>query len=62
MPRITTDSAERARILRDRLARYDHQIEMLRTKIDRLTVMVDEAEARRARTVARLDELSTSAT
>jgi len=58
----TTDSAERARILRDRLARYDHQIEMLRTKIDRLTVMVDEAEARRARTVARLDELSTSAT
>ena len=58
----TTDPAERARILRDRLARYDHQIEILRTKIDRLTVMVDEAEARRARTVARLDELSTSAT
>ena len=58
----TTDQAERARILRDRLVRYDHQIEMLRTKIDRLTVMVDEAEARRARTVARLDELSTSET
>jgi len=58
----TTDPAERARILRDRLARYDHQIEMLRTKIDRLGVMVDEAEARRARTVARLDELSASAT
>src|SRR5450759_2698174 len=32
----TTDQAERARILRDRLVRYDHQIEMLRTKIDRL--------------------------
>jgi DNA-binding transcriptional MerR regulator len=58
----TTDPAERARILRDRLVRYDHQIEMLRTKIDRLTVMVDEAEARRARTVTRLDELSPSAT
>jgi len=58
----TTDPAERARILRDRLVRYDHQIEMLRTKIDRLEAMVDEAEARRTRTIARLDELSASAT
>jgi DNA-binding transcriptional MerR regulator len=56
----TTDPAERARILRDRLVRYDHQIEMLRTKIDRLEAMVDEAEARRTRTIARLDELSAS--
>jgi DNA-binding transcriptional MerR regulator len=58
----TTDPAERARILRDRLVRYDHQIEMLRAKIDRLEAVVDEAEARRARTIARLDELSASAT
>jgi DNA-binding transcriptional MerR regulator len=58
----TTDPAERARILRDRLVRYNHQIEMLRTKIDRLEAMVDEAEARRTRTIARLDELSASAT
>jgi DNA-binding transcriptional MerR regulator len=56
----TTDPAERARILRDRLVRYDHQIEMLRSKIDRLEAMVDEAEARRTRTIARLDELSAS--
>src|SRR5664280_1738183 len=40
----TTDQAERARILRDRLVRHDHQIEMLRTKIDRLAIMVDEAD------------------
>jgi DNA-binding transcriptional MerR regulator len=58
----TTDSAERARILRDRLVRYDHQIEMLRTKIDRLAIMVDEAEARRARTAALIDELAPSPT
>jgi Predicted transcriptional regulators len=58
----TTDPAERARILRDRLARYDHQIEMLRTKIDRLAIMVDEADARRARTAALIDELAPSET
>ena len=58
----TTDPAERARILRDRLVRYDHQIEMLRTKIDRLGVMVGETEARRDRTIVRLDELPASET
>jgi DNA-binding transcriptional MerR regulator len=58
----TTDPAERARILRDRLVRYDQQIEMLRTKIDRLAIMVDEAEARRARTAALIDELAPSPT
>jgi DNA-binding transcriptional MerR regulator len=51
----TTDPAERMQILRDRLARYDHQIEMLRTKIDRLQAMVDETIARRARTSAKID-------
>jgi len=58
----TTDQAERARILRDRLVRYDHQIEMLRTKIDRLAIMVDEADARRAGTAALIDELAPSET
>jgi DNA-binding transcriptional MerR regulator len=58
----TTDQAERARILRDRLVRYDHQIEILRTKIDRLAIMVDEADARRARTAALIDELAPSET
>jgi DNA-binding transcriptional MerR regulator len=58
----TTDQAERARVLRDRLVRYDHQIEMLRTKIDRLAIMVDEADARRARTAALIDELVPSET
>jgi len=57
-----TDPAERARILRDRLASYDRQIEMLRAKIVRLAVMVNEAETRRSRTIARLDELSASPT
>jgi DNA-binding transcriptional MerR regulator len=51
----TTDPSERLRILRDRLARYDHQIEMLRTKIDRLQAMVDETVGRRARTSAKID-------
>jgi MerR family transcriptional regulator, repressor of the yfmOP operon len=54
----TSDPDERAQILRDRLARFDHQIEMLRTKIGRLTTMVEETEARRARTAIKLDDLS----
>ena len=53
----TTDPAERARILRDRLVRYDHQIEMLRSKIDRLGTIVSETEGRRSRTAAKIEEL-----
>lgn len=56
----TSDPAERKRILLDRLTRYDHQIEMLRSKIDRLQAMVDETEARRARTAVKIDELPAS--
>jgi MerR family transcriptional regulator, repressor of the yfmOP operon len=56
----TTDPTERSRILRDRLARYDHQIAMLRSKIDRLQTMVNETKARRARTAVKIDELSVS--
>ena len=56
----TTDPVERMRILHDRLARFDHQIEMLRTKIERLQVMVDETEGRRTGTAARINELESS--
>lgn len=54
----TSDPAERQRILRDRLARYEHQAQMLRAKVGRLQTMVDETEGRRARTVARLEALA----
>ena len=53
----TADPVERRRILSDRIVRFDHQIEMLRTKIGRLQAMVDETEARRARTATRIQEL-----
>ena len=50
----TTDPTERQRILRERLASYERQIETLRRKIGRLQTMVDETEARRAHTVAKI--------
>src|ERR1035437_4951783 len=53
----TTDPAERLQILRDRAARYEHQIQMLQTKIGRLQTMVDETEARRARGEAKITAL-----
>jgi DNA-binding transcriptional MerR regulator len=56
----TTDAAERAKILRDRLVRFDHQIEMLRGKISRLETMVSETEGRRSRTRAKIEGLGAS--
>ena len=53
-----TDPAERARILRDRAARFEKQAQMLRTKIGRLEAMASETEARLEKTNARLAELS----
>jgi DNA-binding transcriptional MerR regulator len=50
----TSDPEERRRILLNRLARYEHQAVMLRAKAARLQSMVDETEARRDRTAARL--------
>ena len=50
----TTDPTERQRILHERLASYERQIETLRRKIGRLQTMVDETEARRAHTVAKI--------
>jgi DNA-binding transcriptional MerR regulator len=61
----TTDPKERLQILCDRVGRYEHQIEMLRTKIGRLQMMVDETEGRLARTNAKVaalkDEMAVSA-
>jgi DNA-binding transcriptional MerR regulator len=53
----TSDPSERLRILRDRSARYEHQVAMLRTKIERLQAMVDETEQRRAKTARAMAEL-----
>lgn len=53
----TTDPAERRRILCERLASFERQIETLERKINRLQAMVDEAESRHARTAARIAEL-----
>ena len=54
----TTDPAERLRILRDRVSRYEHQIEMLRRKIERLQAMVDETDGRLTRTNTKIAALS----
>ena len=60
----TTDPEARLRILRDRAARYEHQIDMLRGKIGRLQSMVDETQARLAResgkVAALIDEMAAS--
>jgi DNA-binding transcriptional MerR regulator len=52
----TTDPAERRRILCDRVASFERQIETLERKIGRLQAMVDETRDRRDRTAARIDE------
>jgi len=54
----TSDPDERRRLLRNRLARYEHQAQMLRAKVARLQAMVDETEGRRTRTAARLEALA----
>jgi prefoldin subunit 5 len=54
----TTDPAERLQILRDRVASFEHQIEMLRTKIERLQAMVDETDGRLARARSRIGALT----
>ncbi|HEY4897090.1 MAG TPA: MerR family transcriptional regulator, partial [Solirubrobacteraceae bacterium] len=53
----TTDPAERKRILCDRVASFERQIETLEGKIGRLQAMVDDAESRRARSVAKIGEI-----
>jgi len=53
----STDPAERKRLLCERLASFERQIETLERKIGRLQAMVDETQGRRARTVARIAEI-----
>jgi DNA-binding transcriptional MerR regulator len=54
----TTDPAERLQILRDRVASFEHQIEMLRTKIERLQAMVDETDGRLDRAKGKISVLT----
>jgi DNA-binding transcriptional MerR regulator len=56
----TTDPAERKRLLGERVASFERQIETLERKIGRLQAMVDETEGRRARTVAKIAEIGSS--
>jgi DNA-binding transcriptional MerR regulator len=56
----TTDPAERKRLLCERVASFERQIETLERKIGRLQAMVDESEGRRARTVANIAEIGSS--
>jgi DNA-binding transcriptional MerR regulator len=53
----SNDPAERKRLLCERLASFERQIETLERKIGRLQAMVDETQSRRARTVARIAEI-----
>ena len=53
----TADPVERLLLLRARVASFERQTKTLRTKIARLQEMVDETEARRLRSLARIAEL-----
>jgi DNA-binding transcriptional MerR regulator len=56
----TADPRERRRILSDRVASFERQTQTLRTKIGRLQTMVDQTEARRKHSLARIAELESS--
>ena len=53
----SADPAERLRLLRQRVASFERQTQTLRTKIERLEAMVEETEARRTRSLARIAEI-----
>jgi DNA-binding transcriptional MerR regulator len=57
----TADPIERIRLLRERVASFERQAQTLRTKIDRLAAMVDDTEARRLRSLARIAEIEAAA-
>jgi DNA-binding transcriptional MerR regulator len=57
----TEDPTERIRLLRERVASFERQAQTLRTKIDRLVAMVDDTEARRLRSLARIAEIEETA-
>lgn len=56
--RETGDPARRQDLLRDGMARIDHQVEMLRRKIGRLESMIDAASERRTHLEGHLAELT----
>jgi MerR family transcriptional regulator, repressor of the yfmOP operon len=56
----TADPVERLRLLHERVASFERQTQTLRTKIDRLQSMVDETEARRRRSLAKIAEIETT--
>jgi DNA-binding transcriptional MerR regulator len=55
--RQTADPSERRALLREGMARIDHQVETLRAKIERLEAMIDAALTRRSHLEAHLAEL-----
>jgi DNA-binding transcriptional MerR regulator len=56
----TTDLAERKRLLCERVAIFERQIETLERKIGRLQAMVDETENKKARTMAKIVEIGSN--
>jgi len=56
----TTDTSERRLILAARVSSFDRQIETLKGKIARLQSMVNDTETRRARALAKIDEIGAS--
>jgi DNA-binding transcriptional MerR regulator len=56
----TADPVERLRLLRERVASFERQTQTLRSKIDRLAAMVDDTEARRLRSLAKIAEIETT--
>ena len=57
----TADPVERVRLLRERVASFERQMQTLGTKIGRLQAMVDETEARRRRSLAKVAEIESDA-
>lgn len=59
--RATMDTAERRRLLRRRIATFERQMATLRTKIERLQAMADQAEERRECSLRMLADLEAEA-
>ena len=55
--RATADPDERRQIFRESSARVDHQVAILKAKIERLEAMVREAESRRAHIADHIREI-----
>jgi DNA-binding transcriptional MerR regulator len=55
--RATTDPGERREIFEESSVRIDHQIAILRAKIERLEAMIREAETRRAHVADHIREI-----